>query len=119
MDTLEPAWAERYKALTDYYKHLTTLSTGSIVLVTTFLDKLFHKPLWKALVVISIMGFMISVLASVVAYTIIVAYHAPGDQIERPEWAKHLGLIGIILTWTGFLVGILSLASFALRNFVQ
>ena len=32
---------EEIKFLADYVKHLTTLSTGSILIVATFLEKLF------------------------------------------------------------------------------
>ena len=51
---------EQTKALIEYFKHLTTLSTGSIVLITTFLEKLFANPSWRLAVVISIAGFMLS-----------------------------------------------------------
>ena len=56
---------EYIKALLEYLKHLTTLSTGSIVLTTTFLEKLFQNPLWKTAVVVSLIGFMTSIISSI------------------------------------------------------
>jgi hypothetical protein len=44
---------ERYKSIAEYLRHITALSTGSIVLISTFLEKLFPQPQWKCLEVIS------------------------------------------------------------------
>jgi hypothetical protein len=112
---------EYLKAFFEYLRHLTTLSTGSIVLIAAFLEKVFQKPLWKAAVVVSLLGFMVSVLSSVVVYTILIIfeYPAPGKNLKTPEWADVLGGTGTLLTWVGFLIGILSLAVFAVRNFLQ
>ena len=110
---------EFIKALIEYWKHLTTLSTGSIILITTFLEKLFQNPLWKTAVIISLIGFMVSVLSSIIAYTIAVIFELPETREETPDWASTLGGLGLIFTWVGFLTGILSLAVFALRNLVK
>jgi hypothetical protein len=108
---------EFYKAYIEYLKHLTTLSTGSIILIATFLEKLFAQPIWKFAVFISLSGFMLSVLSSVIAYTLIVYFEFPGSPIEKsPGWVVNLGGTGVLFTWIGFLIGILSLATFALRN---
>ena len=59
------------KIFVDYLKHLTSLSTGSILLVATFRDKFFKQPedaVWAAAAVIF---FLICVLASTVNYTLI------------------------------------------------
>ena len=46
----------------DYAKHLTTLSTGSIVLLTVFAEKVFPTPIWTALMAVSIMGSVLTIL---------------------------------------------------------
>jgi hypothetical protein len=114
----KPDKLELFKAMADYLKHVTTLSTGSIVLITTFLEKLFAKPEWKIIVVVSIVGFMVSVLSSMIAYTILILYENPLNSEETPTWAAQLGTFGMFSTWIGFLIGILTLAIFALRNFI-
>jgi lipid-A-disaccharide synthase-like uncharacterized protein len=108
---------EYHKALLDYLKHITTLSTGSIILIATFLEKIFQKPMWKAAVVVSLIGFMVSTLFATIAYTIGLIFEFPKQ--ETPGNLAALGMLSLILTWLGFLVGILSLAIFALRNFLQ
>jgi hypothetical protein len=42
----------------DYLKHITTLDTGSIVLLTALLDKFFAGGRWKFLVVVTFLGFL-------------------------------------------------------------
>jgi RsiW-degrading membrane proteinase PrsW (M82 family) len=110
---------EESKASAEYLRHLTTLSTGSIVLITVFLEKLFLNPSWKGLVAISLIGFMISVLSSVVAYTIIIEFDWTTEKSTAPKWAKIVGLAGFLFTWLGFLVGITSLSIFALKNLLR
>lgn len=45
----EKAQEEGNKLLYDTTKHLATLCTGSLLLLVTFLEKLFTSPLWKPL----------------------------------------------------------------------
>ena len=56
------------KLMVDTSKHLTTLSTGSIVLLTTFLKDIFAAELqdlqWGALFGAAIAAFLLSLLAS-------------------------------------------------------
>jgi hypothetical protein len=110
---------EKFKAGVAYMKHLTTLSTGSIVLIAAFLEKVFTKPLWRVAVVVSLIGFVISVLSSTVAYTLGLIHSFPGDNEDIPEWSETAGSLGIRFAWIGFLIGIISLATFFVKNFIQ
>jgi hypothetical protein len=113
-DSVPPYLIEQLKLMADYLKHITTLSTGSIVLLTIFLEKLFVKPRWKHLVRTSLCGFTLSLIASVIAFTGLL-YPLPatagGRDLGGPVWA-----IGLIGTWLGFLVGVISLTAFAVGN---
>lgn len=106
--------ADRYKIIFDYLKHLATLSTGSIVLITTFLDKTFTQPQWKFLVVSAISGFMTSVVGSIIHYTLMI-FDFPGN---RKSGALEIRLMSysLIFSWAGFLIGIVSLSLFAIKN---
>jgi hypothetical protein len=110
---------ERYKISIDYLKHITTLSTGSIILIATFLEKLFSKPLWKIAVIISLSGFMLSVFCATVSYSLGLAFSFPGEHGETPGSVELIGGLFIVATWVGFLAGVLSLSLFAIRNLVQ
>ena len=110
-------YREQIKLYVEYLRHLTTLSTGSIVLIVTFLERLFSKPLWKVAVVISLVGFMVSVLASIVVYTVTIWF--PSENFRKSNRLAGIHGLGIIFTWAGFLIGILCLGIFALRNLMQ
>lgn len=114
MSELNTTRTDRYKIIFDYLKHLATLSTGSIVLVTTFLDKMFIQPQWKFLVVSAISGFMTSVVGSIVHYTLMI-FDFPGNR-KPGALEKRLMAYSLIFSWAGFLIGIISLSLFAIKN---
>ena|ERR1043165_3005906 len=98
--------------LIEYLKHLTTLSTGTIVLQIAFLEKLFPHPRWKALIVVSLMSLSVSVLGSVAAYTMLLG-QTPTELSERQTEI----LAGLMVSvWAGFLLGILILGVFGVKN---
>ena len=106
---------ERYKLIFDYLKHLTTLSTGSIVIMATFLDKLLKAPEWPFLAIVSIIGFLIAVVFSVMTHTLFLV-DLPVRAFPTKEWEKTLGGSFLFLTWFGFLLGVISLGVFAIKN---
>ena len=61
---------EHTKLFNDYIKHLNTLSTGSILLLVTFLEKIFTNPHYKWLVIVSLICFLLSVIGGVILKTI-------------------------------------------------
>jgi hypothetical protein len=109
---------ERYKAVMDYIKQLTTLSTASILLIVSFVEKVFPAAQWKPLTAVSLIGFMLSIVCAIIAHTIGL-FDFPPRETEQPDWERKVGGGALILTWIGFLIGILSLAIFAAKNFLQ
>jgi hypothetical protein len=103
------------KATFDYIKHLTALSTGSIILLTIFLERIFNNPMWKFLVIISILGFLLSVIFSTVCYSIFIFVFGVERDEKRAE--SSLAVI-LILSIISFLIGIISFATFAIRNLI-
>lgn len=105
---------EAYTTVFDYLKHLTTLSTGSILLIVAFLEKLFTKPECKACVVVSLCGFVGSILACLVSQAGVI------EQIDSrhgvASWAHPLAFWSLVVAWAAFLTGIISLTVFAIVN---
>lgn len=106
---------EFLKLHTEYIKHFTTLSTGSVVIMATFLEKLFTNPISQWLVVISFSGFIVSIVAAVITYTFVL------DAYYQKKWEDdhvHSSVVtySLIAMWLGFLVGIVSFAVFAILN---
>ena len=106
---------EHQKVFHDYLKHLTTLSTGSIVLLAAFLEKLFIQRMWKVLVALSFVAFILSVIAAVAAHTFFVL-HFPRPENKPTEWIKDATAFALLIAWLGFLIGVVSLAIFSIRN---
>ena len=106
------------KEFTGYFKHLTTLSTGSIILIATFLEKLFKLPEWKGAVILSLVAFLICIFASTLAYTTMLFLEHPFVKKENLEraWVKYIGGSGILFSWLVFFVGILSFTLFTIKN---
>lgn len=106
---------EFHKGLHEYLKHLSTLSTGSIVLLAAFLEKIFTQPKWKILLAVSILGFIINVVSSVVIYSLLVL-NSPGRNVHPEDWEQLTIASSIFITWLSFLLGVVSLAIFIIRN---
>ncbi|MGD0037968.1 MAG: hypothetical protein ABSC53_11835 [Bacteroidota bacterium] len=107
---------ESFKSMSDYLKYLTGLSTGTVVLLTAFLEKIFTQPVWKFLVSVSLSSLMISVVTSVIAQTMLVFMLSHPDPELSSRKVVNVFIIALLLTWIAFMVGILSLTVFTLKN---
>ena len=100
------------KLFFELFKHMTTLSTGTIVVMGTFLENVFQNPEWMFLVVITFVGFIASLIFSLGAM-IFFAIHVREPLAENEKTtATYL----VILSMSGFLVGMMSLTTFAVKN---
>lgn len=104
---------DRYKSLYEYLKHLTTLSTGSIVLLSTFLEKILKAKKWEFLIIAAIVALLFSVVCSTITYSLLII-DFPGRKSTEKEWEKIVGGLSLIGAWSGFLIGISSLAIFTI-----
>ena len=108
---------EFLKAISDHCKHITTLSSGFILVMVTFLDKLFEHPDWKCLVVISFVAFALSIFLSVYSQALVIDYLFPNKKIDTNKKAQITSIV-LFCTWTCFTVGAISLIIFAVKNFI-
>ena len=108
---------EYYKAVFEYQRHLTTLSTGSIVLISTFLEKLFINPEWKPLIAVPLCSLLVSIIGSMLAYTFFVE-NMPGNLSDQnwPHGQRIMTGFGVFRPWAGFLLGVISLTAFSIKN---
>jgi hypothetical protein len=101
------------RLLHDYIKHLATLSTGSILLIITFREKLSDRPHWTWMVAIAMACFAISLLASVIAQIssldTLSFEQSPKELEDATGWS-------MILCWLAFLLGIAFFVTFGIRN---
>ncbi len=107
---------EVYKIEFEYLKHLTTISTGSILLIVAFLEKIFKNPESKFLIAISLCCFLGSI--SLCAFSQLTI-------IEKASERVNLKLVKTVQNWTvgllfgalfSYVIGIICLVSFGLKN---
>ena len=116
VSTLSATEIEGYKLVHDTFKHLTTLSTGSVVLLATFLKDLFQHPGWPWLVAISLFLFLVSTVASVIVMLAIGdLVGSDGGSLSVPG-LEVSAVPCIVISWIAFLLGVASLVVFALKN---
>lgn len=101
---------EGAKLFHDTIKHLSTLSTGSILLLVALLEKLFTAPHWKLVVATSFVSFIISTASSVRVMIAITGLVARGDD----DFNRSIPFYKVS-AWT-FILGIFCLVAFILRN---
>ena len=102
----------------DTFKHLTTLSTGSILLLATFLRDVFKAPEWSSLIGIVFVMFIISMTSSIVVMIMIGAIGAisVGNSKEDNVGITVLS-VSSVTTAGSFLVGMIILVVFVMKNF--
>lgn len=104
-----------YQQEQEFAKHLATLSTGSIVLIVTFLNDMFVQPEWKSLIGVSIVSFLTSIVGTLVHYLCSILSVEVGPK--SPKMKDWILLVFVLLSSLGgFLLGITAFVAFALKN---
>lgn len=99
----------------EYIKHLNTLSSGSIVLLATFLDKVFDHPRVPYLAAFAVTTLLLSVGGAIGAYSFEILFN---EQALRTGWLRRTDFAFTLMMWLGFLAGIACLGLFAILNLV-
>jgi len=110
------AQVEGIKLTCDFFKHLTTLSTGSIVILATFREKLAPQSHWLPLAAVAAGGFVLTVLGTVISHAIL-AFRAEQSKFDETKGVSAIvELITFSLAALAFFVALACLALFAIRN---
>jgi hypothetical protein len=103
------AEVEWLKLAFDWGKHLSTLSTGSIVLMVTFLEKIATKAEWQFLVVAAFIAFAACILSTVgMQFSYLIR-----ERYRGTHWIEAISFVVCVISFPS---GILSLVVFAVRN---
>ena len=106
---------EGQKLLYDSVKHLTTLSTGSILILIALLEKVFKEPKWPYLIPVGFLCLTLSMLGSVI--TMIILSNSVFYFREDLELGSKKGAVVFYLSLAAFILGMVSIVFFALKNF--
>jgi hypothetical protein len=99
----------------DLLKQVTTLSAGSAVLIATLVDRLFPAPKAKLLIAFSLLGFLLALGAAIFG----MAGYAAKTRFSNPrnyDEIRDMGIGSTATTLVSFVVGVGSLAVFAVIN---
>lgn len=124
------ATIEGQKLFHDSLKHFATLSTGSILIMATLLDRIIEQPVWRGLVVVAFVAFVVCAVSAAFAMSTVSSQLVGRrfiDQIpDRLSWKRTyvrnfehfhtLRFVTVGLTVLSFVVGIVSLSVFAIIN---
>ncbi|MDA2933979.1 hypothetical protein MYX82_06510 [Acidobacteria bacterium AH-259-D05] len=116
-DSTRISGIETRKLVIEYLRHLTTLSTGSILVIVAFLDKLSAESRVGWLLGAALVGFLVTILSSVISYTVLLAKIEDYPDSFGTAWHR-VNLFATVLVWLGFTLGIASITVFAIINFV-
>lgn len=106
---------EGQKLLYDSVKHLTTLSTGSILILIALLEKFFKTPEWAFLIAVGFICLVLSTLGSVI--TMIILSNSVFYSREDLELGSKQGALVFYCSLLAFILGIISVVVFAIKNF--
>ena len=105
------AYADSCKLFFDFFKHLTTLGTGSIVLLVTFITKGMHDTSNAGLVVNAIVAFIVAIFASVVAMFLFAGHIQARKDLQESNTT--MIALAALIAGGSFIAGLVLLASFA------
>lgn len=111
-------WSELeiYKIEFEFLKHLTTICTGSILLIVAFLEKLFTQPEWKALVAVALCSFVASITLCAFSQVTIIDKASENKSLSLRESVQAWTVGLLLLALLAYVIGILCLVAFGLKN---
>ena len=92
---------ERHKYLFELMKHMTSLSSGSVVLLVTFLEKILHEKTPHQLITIAFGGFCISIIFSVSTMLMVASNFGEEFPEKDKNYFTAFGAIAIVGFFTG------------------
>lgn len=118
MEMLRDAMLEDNKLTFEAMKHLTTLSAGSILLLVTFLEKLFsNQREWSGLIIAALLCFIVSIITAMSSLlqtaslmTTVAVVHKDMKLKEQSRSAT------VVITFVVFVLGMIALSVFTIKN---
>jgi hypothetical protein len=105
---------EAFKLIFDYLKHLTTLSSGSILLVVTLAEKFFANSPFRSILFQALASFGWSILTALLSMAVISLNVGGGTFSPR---SRKVFAWGFSMSALGFFGGMLLLTIAAVRQY--
>lgn len=105
---------EAVKLIFDSFKHLTTLCTGSLVILATFLKDLFPSPEWRLLASFSLVFFLLSIISAI--FILMTLTKVMGEEGIKGDAIKKMLGINAFISLGLFILAITCLIVFSIKN---
>ncbi|MBN2593318.1 MAG: hypothetical protein JXA81_07410 [Sedimentisphaerales bacterium] len=103
----------------DFFKHLTTLNTGVIILIATLRDKLFNISKCSCLMIVAMPSFLISLVGSVfMMYFVIYVMRNEEMYPGVSSRSKMPALVGTIISAGFFLLAMVCILVYMIVNLI-
>ena len=107
---------EQYKAIMDHLKHLSTLSTGVILILFTFLQNFVKQPIGREWARACVLFLLLSVGAGVIAFAVL-AVRLPRRSAKRlTDTERNVFAGAMVAAWASFFLGLCCLGVFFFGN---
>lgn len=103
----------------DYLKHLTTISTGSVVIIVTFAEKFAENKLWGWLFPASILSFLTALVSAIICMFFVLSEKVDSLYTFKEDTIDTIVAIIFLITLGTIILGVLFLVIFAIRNYIN
>lgn len=113
---------DTYKSFSDYFKHITTLDTGAILIIVAFIEKAFKHPTGNFLIILAFICFVLSLICSVSTmfqYARLISEEEARNFQERSKFSKFLSRLNFRISKYGFIIGMILLALYGIVNIMN
>jgi len=120
MQNQEPLIAS-HKIFFEYFKHITTLNTGAILLMIAFIERAFEDPEAKILAVLAFGFFVISLICSVLTmyrFAHLIWYEEEMKYPKDNKLRRAARAVILFMGKYGFVFGMVLLALFGIINII-
>jgi hypothetical protein len=111
--------AEGNKLLHDTMKQLIAISSGSIVILIAFMEKIFTNPRWKLTIVVAVVCFLLCAIASLVMMRTISLKMGAGYSDSRSAKLQKVEDLAFPAAAATFLIAMAAIVVFLIKNLLS
>ena len=119
LEEWHPSLGERYKVMYDFLKHISTLSAGSLVLITTLIEKVASKPTERFSIALAVILFAASLVSSGVSYFLLGLNFPTVGRSKMWRGDRKGFALTMAIALVGFVMGMVCVAWFFTINWLR
>ncbi len=105
-----------YEQEQSFLRYITSLSTGAILIIVVYVEKLYPDPVYSYLIIWSLIAFIISIITSVIWYYLSFNDFDSDQNHDQSSWLSNILLLIPFGSVIGFITGVITLSVYAIMN---